>query len=793
MNELKSLTLNEKKYDSFVDQTAREDLENKQPKGNYVNTVNGVKPDENGNVAIPIPEGGVTAVQANLAQNDPTQSDYVKNRTHWVDEGDVVLAECSPAYNENKEQFDLEPVEIVDGEAYIVNWNGTPYHRVARKHSALDYILLGDASDDPFCVVYVNNNGSEAMAVTPNDGATELTISIYKAGSVHPIDKKFLPWEDINAAIEDKIPEGGGVTDEQVEQAVTDYFAENPVSVNATGSFALLNNASAYPSWDTTAKTFTIPKGSRLFCGSQVYTDGMTGSADITLNLTTERGIVCYDTATGVFTVYPHNLMSGSLPATSLLIATYASYGATVNMASAYKIDGDLYGVSAGGARSNAFLMLASQSGVSLRFDTTKNQVKIYANNIVGGEKNATKPSAVITTLDLLANGVIVFDYTTSTFIIRAHAFKLTDNQILIATYTDYGKKVVNSACAYTVDGYLYGINTDEITAPRKITSPDYERIALPAGTPMWSDLIAIGDNILAFVQSPDETHSAKTGQVLIYDTNFVLQKTLYHDFGHCNTCHYNANIDTLLIGNLPILMNDPTGIPPALYIFYNVSDWLELADGTVLEFNALDPTIVNLMGLKTAYPTATSIAQIAACWGDNNAGENNIVWVSSQFNNWWFKIVLGKGTNQYTYGTYTEQSDATKFNGTFNAVEMYTCNQKYNVHEVTQGMDFYKGQPITAEGHNGARALKWNFDTVCPYAYGRHMDMKPFDYVNAATYEAQLNYIYNPDGTILKVATAGIVIKDGYMYIGVFFYDDGNGSKPANSVFENSVFKYKL
>lgn len=583
-----------------------------------------------------------------------------------------------------------------------------------------------------------------------------------------------------------------GVTDEQVGQAVFDYLTENPVSVEGTGSFALLNHQSAYPSWDTSAKTFTIPKQSRLICGSRVYTNGMTGSADIKLDLINERGIVCYNTVTGVFTVYSYNLPDGTIPETSLMIATYASYGLIVNMASAYKIDGDLYGVSTSGAKSNAFLMLISQSGVSLRFDTTKNQVKIYANNIVGSEKNATKPSSVITTLDLIANGVIVFDYTTSTFMIRAHSAKLTDNQILIATYSNYGKKVVNSACCYTIDGYAYGINTDEITAPRKITSPDYERIALPDGTPMWSDLIAIGDNIIAMVQSKGEEHTAKDGEVLIYDTNFNLQKKLYHDFGHCNTCHYNANIDALLIGNLPILENDPTGIPPALYIFYNVSDWLELAEGTVLEFNALNPTIVNLTGLETAYPTATAIAQIAACWGDNNAGENNIVWVSSQFNEWWFKVVLGKGENQYTYGTYT-QTDSAKFNGTFNAVEMYTCNKKYNVHEVTQGMDFYKGQPITAEGHNGARVLKWNFDTVCPYAYDKHMDMKPFDYVNAATYEAQLNYIYNPDGTILKVATEGIVIKDGYMYIGVFFYDNGNGSKPANSVYENSVFKYKL
>ena len=58
MNEMKSLTLNGVKYDSFPDQTARKALEQKQPKGNYVKTVNGAAPDESGNVKVDIPEGG---------------------------------------------------------------------------------------------------------------------------------------------------------------------------------------------------------------------------------------------------------------------------------------------------------------------------------------------------------------------------------------------------------------------------------------------------------------------------------------------------------------------------------------------------------------------------------------------------------------------------------------------------------------------------------------------------------------------------------------------------------------
>ena len=591
--------------------------------------------------------------------------------------------------------------------------------------------------------------------------------------------------QDIDKLSEEMIKTVNGVEpDENGNVSISDGSSMN------TG-FSLLNHDSRVPQWDSVTKTLTIPQYSRIVCGNRVYTLGF-NAGNVVLNLLTERGVIYYDTSNGLFSVYSHDVPSSDVTETSLLIATYASYGSIVNMAGAYSIDGNLLGVKVSGVRANHFATLASQSGITLRFTPATKKVAIYAHNIVGSQSDKKVLSPIITNLDLMEYGCIVYDYTTGTFKNNSAISAVQDNQILIATYTGYGAKAVSTACSYTVDGYPYGINTDKITAPVTITSPDYEQIILPDGLPMWSDMIAIGDKILAFAASNDEGHNAKDGRILVFDDNFVLRKTLYHDFGHCNTCHYNANIDALLIGNLPIMENDTTGIPPALYILYNISGWLELAEGTVLEFNALNPTIVNLRGLKTAYPTATSIAQIAACWGDNNAGENNIVWVSSQFNGWWFKIVLGKGENQYTYGTYT-QTDPAKFNGTFDALEMYTCNKKYNVHEVTQGMDFYKGQPITAEGHNGARTLKWNFDTVCPYAYGAQTEQKPFDYVPAATYDVQLNYVYNPDGTILKVATEGIVIKDGYMYVGVFFYDNGNGAKPANSVFSNSLFKYKL
>lgn len=56
MKEMKTLTLNGKTYDSFHDAEARERLDELEQNG-AVKTVNGIAPDENGNVEIPVSGG----------------------------------------------------------------------------------------------------------------------------------------------------------------------------------------------------------------------------------------------------------------------------------------------------------------------------------------------------------------------------------------------------------------------------------------------------------------------------------------------------------------------------------------------------------------------------------------------------------------------------------------------------------------------------------------------------------------------------------------------------------------
>lgn len=62
------------------------DVEIDIPEYEGVRTVNGVEPDEHGNVTIEITAGG-----SDWNQNDPAQPDYVKNRTHWEEGSQTVI------------------------------------------------------------------------------------------------------------------------------------------------------------------------------------------------------------------------------------------------------------------------------------------------------------------------------------------------------------------------------------------------------------------------------------------------------------------------------------------------------------------------------------------------------------------------------------------------------------------------------------------------------------------------------------------------------------------------------
>lgn len=284
-----------------------------------------------------------------------------------------------------------------------------------------------------------------------------------------------------------------------------------------------------------------------------------------------------------------------------------------------------------------------------------------------------------------------------------------------------------------------------------------------------WSDFTFIGGKLWVFVASGDEVHTKANGQIRIYHPETgKLEKTLYHDFGHANTVDYNVNTDRLLIGNLP--GNDT--YPSALYIFDDVSSWMDAKNESTIRFADNITTIVdvsNIVQQGTTHATNT-----AACWGE----ADNIVYINGSFNRYWWKVTLGAGTNKLAKGTYVA-ADAGVFNGTYKIAWMRDYVLRYSTYqECVQGMVYYNGDIHTANGHNEIQWWEWK---VTPSGFDRSEHRVA---------------VMKADESIDYSISEGIAIYNGYLYIGCLFTGTGSDEYAANHSVcqgEHGVIKVKL
>lgn len=123
-----------------------------------------------------------------------------------------VLAECQlnrvDSGDGGLEFLINDPVKIVSGEKYIVNWNGVEYHSTAVDVGEDVYLgNLGHAGMEDTGEPYVLQIYTEPIRIeydnfetvyiycvaVPFDGSTTLTISIrQEVETIHPIDPKFI-------------------------------------------------------------------------------------------------------------------------------------------------------------------------------------------------------------------------------------------------------------------------------------------------------------------------------------------------------------------------------------------------------------------------------------------------------------------------------------------------------------------------------------------------------------------------------------------------------------------------
>lgn len=170
-------------------------------------------------------------------QNDETASDYIKNRTHWlepayetivpsqsVSQHDVIVLSTLPQFVDN--DFPEDPIFVIDGVSYEVsNWYddfGENYEKLygdSRLGSWIEGALVNQDShpeDVPFLAMftwydegYIGGNRNSVYQLRldfPEDRT--YTVEVKKrAGTVyHKLDVNYLPIDDIYNSVMDMMP-----------------------------------------------------------------------------------------------------------------------------------------------------------------------------------------------------------------------------------------------------------------------------------------------------------------------------------------------------------------------------------------------------------------------------------------------------------------------------------------------------------------------------------------------------------------------------------------------------------
>ena len=144
-------------------------------------------------------------VQPDWNQNDDTQPDYVKNRTHWTEpeildvifqQDDVALYNASDFLEAN--QLLVLSEELVVGDTYNVNIDGVDHYVVCYTHNS-DVHFLGKESTDRF-MLYGSGSSVKLYLYNFNYGSTvRLTVTHITPSKIHKLDPKYLPDEVIDS------------------------------------------------------------------------------------------------------------------------------------------------------------------------------------------------------------------------------------------------------------------------------------------------------------------------------------------------------------------------------------------------------------------------------------------------------------------------------------------------------------------------------------------------------------------------------------------------------------------
>lgn len=150
-------------------------------------------------------ELGGKQVQPDYNQNDETAPDYIKNKTHWYEEGGaVVLEETILSVGDDSMANMPGELLLIGDVSYDVNYNGVIYHSTAFETSdgETNAILLGnyglalgygEDTGEPFVIMYAPNEGGMIFCL---DGtiSMDITLSIKKGNTYHTLSNEYLDF-----------------------------------------------------------------------------------------------------------------------------------------------------------------------------------------------------------------------------------------------------------------------------------------------------------------------------------------------------------------------------------------------------------------------------------------------------------------------------------------------------------------------------------------------------------------------------------------------------------------------
>lgn len=144
--------------------------------------------------------GGMGGADWNANEGEPG---HVLNRTHWVEGGMVEILPLTELALDEEGLGELPFLNLVAGETYVVNWNGTKYSCVAQlpDPSKATDIALGNLATmgqpdtgEPFVMIFVQEFNLCSVATFDGTVSTEISVSIKGKGEVvHKLPGKYLP------------------------------------------------------------------------------------------------------------------------------------------------------------------------------------------------------------------------------------------------------------------------------------------------------------------------------------------------------------------------------------------------------------------------------------------------------------------------------------------------------------------------------------------------------------------------------------------------------------------------